>query len=77
MATQEQADSFLPKSKYIWCLHCNQVDMRTGWVHNYGYCPYENCNASVMDAWAWTKVRKNRPEYPKIPDYDCLYSLYD
>lgn len=67
----------LPKSKYIWCLHCNQVDMRTGWFHNYGYCPYENCSGGILDAWAWSKVRKSRPEYPQIPDYDCSYPLYD
>ncbi len=73
---KEIVNSMLPNTKYIWCLHCNQVDMKTGWLHNYGYCPYEKCNGTILDALAWTKIQKENPTYPKIPEYDWIYPMY-
>lgn len=71
-----QADDFLPKSKYLWCLHCNQVDMRTGWVFNNGSCPYEGCSGGAFDAMKWSMIRGDNPDYPKVPDYDVRYPIY-
>jgi len=73
---KETAQRFLPNSKYIWCLHCERVDMKSGWVNNYGYCPYEDCDGSAIDGWSWSKVQKFNPQYPSTPEYDIVYPLY-
>ena len=41
---------------------------------DWGKCPYEDCNANVMDTYEWEKVREYHPEYPEIPEKGVKYS---
>ena len=68
-------DNLLPKDKYLWCLHCERVDMRVGWLNNYGYCTYDDCDGSALDAWSWSQVASYN-NYPVVPEYDKRYPLY-
>ena len=69
------ADSMLPRSKFIWCLHCEYVDLRQAWLENNGHCTRKNCSGGLLDGWSWHQVRKPN-NYPVIPELNKPYSLY-
>ena len=68
-----------PSDGICWCLHCERVYEWGQFILEDGlqYCPYEDCNGdTVMDSWAWKKIREANPSYPEKPLIDTVYALY-
>jgi hypothetical protein len=66
-------ENMLPKSIYLWCLHCERAHLRVDWVSNGAECP--KCRTGALDAWAWSKVAKPN-DYPDKPEIGMQYPLY-
>jgi DNA-binding CsgD family transcriptional regulator len=89
---REQAFGEKPKGKYMWCLHCERTyeygrfrveKVKPFTVDHMRYspelqmCPYSDCDGdAVLDAQEWEDIRKEHPEYPKIPKAGKAYPLY-
>ena len=81
-----------PRSGYLWCLHCERtykygkfrlvkvkpfIVNHVRYEPDYQMCPYEDCDGdTVLDAWNWDDIRKEHPEYPKIPKHGVKYPMY-
>ncbi|MBA7691012.1 hypothetical protein ES703_99550 [subsurface metagenome] len=69
----------VPKSGYLWCLHCERAYeygkyRLKGWFQ---MCPYSGCDGdTVLDAWQWECLREIHPEYPVVPEMEVVYKLY-
>lgn len=66
-------ESLLRDSHYLWCLHCETVDLRENWVKNDAECP--TCNAGALDAWVWSSIAVENG-YPKEPKPGTVYPMY-
>lgn len=65
--------------RYKWCLHCERTYIAG--VHRLigglKMCPYEGCDGdTVIDSWAWNKVRLENPAYPAVPEWGVMYPMY-
>lgn len=65
--------------KYFWCLHCERAYENGQWREEgeLQMCPYDNCDGdAVLDAWEWSKIREEHPDYPEVPEIGKSYPLY-
>jgi hypothetical protein len=69
----------IPEGSWVWCLHCERC-YKAGEYRKESsmqLCPYPDCDGdTVMDSWAWERLREIHPDYPKEPERDKVYPLY-
>ncbi len=76
---REKAFDEKPRSRYLWCLHCERTYERDQWRNDgqYQMCFYANCDGdAVIDAWDWADVRDKNPHFPETPEPGKVYPLY-
>lgn len=68
-----------PRKAWNWCMHCERAYPQGSYrqVRDLQMCPYEGCDGdTVMDLWAWQRVREANPQYPEVPELGKVYGLY-
>jgi hypothetical protein len=69
-----------PIGTWLWCLHCERCYQAGEYRETYEglqMCPYDDCDGStVLDGWRWSRIRREHPDYPKIPERSKVYPLY-
>lgn len=68
-----------PRKAWHWCLHCERAYPLGSYrqIRDLQMCPYEDCDGdTVMDLWAWQRIRKENPQYPEVPELGKVYGLY-
>lgn len=68
-----------PRKSWLWCLHCERAYPLGSYrlVEDLQMCPYSECRGdTVLDLWAWQKIREDNPHYPEIPELGIVYPLY-
>lgn len=73
----ETMSGYLP-GQWVWCLHCERC-YQVGKFRLIGglqYCPYADCDGTVIDAWDWPTIRDSNPGYPEVPEPGKLYAQY-
>lgn len=63
----------------VWCLHCERTyqqgeDRR---LRGLSMCPYPDCDGdTVIDQWRWSRIRRENPNYPQVPERGVVYLLH-
>lgn len=68
-----------PRKAWHWCLHCERAYPLGSYrqIRDLQMCPYEDCDGdTVMDLWAWQRIREENPQYPEVPELGKVYGLY-
>jgi len=63
---------------WLYCTHCQRAYKAGEYREFQGFqlCPYAGCSGdTVLNAWAWERVRGIHPEYPEEPERDVVYPL--
>jgi hypothetical protein len=66
----------------FWCLHCERVSVhRAASVDSLVagiWCPFDDCNASPIDMWSWTKFRRlqAKRDLPELPEHGARIAAY-
>ncbi len=79
-----------PKSKYVWCLHCERAYERCqARLQHFSHprfgeaellsCAYEDCDGDLdFDGRDWKQIRTGREDrYPEHPVWGTVYPQYD
>jgi hypothetical protein len=74
----DDASARLREPGFLWCIHCERAyqhgDPREG--EALPACPYQGCEGSLAEPWAWAKVRRLNPAYPPQPTHGIVYPLF-
>lgn len=76
------------QATWCWCARCQRVYLKgTATVRRVRLpsnprhlttllqCPYLDCNGSATrDAWMWTNIRSQHPDYPEQPERYIIYA---
>lgn len=66
------------RGSWVWCLHCERC-YKVGEFRQVGelqYCPFADCDGTVIDAWEWSTIRDANPGYPEVPELGKVYGQY-
>jgi DNA-binding CsgD family transcriptional regulator len=75
--------------EYLCCMYCGraflwedviEVEQKPFVVNRVKYepppafiCPYPGCGKNAVDAWTWSDIKKEHPEYARIPERGVIY----
>ena len=66
-------------STFVWCIYCERGYHRdeVRKIKGITYCAYSDCEAHPEDTWCWDKLRENCETYPKYPQPNTYYSMFN